>query len=467
MSQSYLTEHGSDRRGRIRNDFDMADLLDVIDSYESAFPNADALVQDSFVLNALEILSYEPLALEPLHPLNWKIGKPSLELEVRLTSKGTLALDALTPEGKTQHTPRGWSFNDFESFPLPSRPGARPRLTCLELELEDLAIEIRDPAMRVDAALAARRELVFSSYEYLVRQLSLHFECSVQTGLVCVGSAKRLYLRNMAVTENPVEYANLLTANHGVRWHTRYLTLCKLEGVGPDELLAFFRSSIAPLKDDEQEAALRQYLGKAEPPKLRHWETPRNEATELTPLLGALKVVAYSRAFPPLVNHPSAKVEELLERVLSKNAPRGIAAFAKLYWMDEADVRKILREYYPRLLLAELDGGKDVIQEISTLLKDAELGAERARPFVEALLPTLQQEWDVLRRTATFPEARTELGRRCGFKDVYELHGWAKEHAPAVAAWLVTEQEAHEQQKIEAREARKGRKRNPEKTAPD
>lgn len=466
MSQSYLTEHKSDRRGRNGNEFDMADLLDVIDTYESAFPTSTALVQDSFVLNALEVLAYEPLALETLHPLNWKIGKPSLELEVRLTSKGTIALDALTPEDKTQHTKNGWSFNDFESFPLPSRPGTRPRLTCFELELEDLSIEMRDPTMRVDAALATRRELVFSSYEYLVRHLSQHFGCNVKTGLVCVGPSKRLYIRNMAVTDNPVEYANLLTASHGVRWHTRYLTLCKLEGVSPDDLLAFFRSSLASLKEDEQEPALRAYLGKGEPQRASryYWQAPENQPTELTSLLGALKVVAYSKAFPPLVDHPSPKVEELLERVLSENAPRGIDAFAQLYWMDEADVRKILREHYPRLLIAELEGSKDIVREIRTLLADAELGPERAKPFVDALLPALQKEWESQEGTDSFPVRRSKLGRRCGFKDVYELHSWAKENAPAVVAWLVREQDAHEQQKVEARKARK---RTQQKTAPE
>jgi hypothetical protein len=457
MSQTYLTEHKRDRRGRESNDFDMADLLDVVDRYESAFPTSDARVQDSFVLNALEVLTYEPLAQEPLHPLNWKTGKPGLELEIRLTSKGTVALDALTPEEKTQHTQSGWSFSDFERFPLPSRPGARPRFTCFELELEDLGIEMRDPAMRVDAELAVRRELIFSSYEYVVRRLSQHFNCSVKTGLVCVGPSRRLYIRNMTVTENPVEYANLLAASHGVRWHTRYLTLCKLEGVSPDELLAFFRSSIAHLKEEEQEGTLRQYLGKAEPDKRTRysWQVPKDEPTELTPLLGALKVVAYSKAFPPLVDHPSPKVCDLLERVLHKHTPHGIAAFAQLYWMDEFDVRKMLREYYPQLLIGELAELKEYFQEIKTLLKDTECGVERAQPFLAALLPAIQKEWAALGDTEAFPARRGKLARRCGFRELHELHAWAKDNAPAVVEWLATGQQAHEQKKAEARRSRK------------
>lgn len=458
MSQTYLTEHKAPRRGRNPNEFDLADLLDVIDIYERAFPTSDILVQDSFVLNAIEVLAYEPLAAMPLHPLNWKIGKPNLELEARLTAKGKLALDALPTEEKVQRTAAGWLFEDFESFPGAPRPGARPRFTCFELELEDLEIELRDPGMKVDAELAVRRELVFSSYEYLVRKLALHFNCSVKTGLVCVGPAKRMYIRNMTVADNPVEYANLLTANRGVRWHTRYLTLCKMEGVSPDELLAFFRASLARLAEGEQENALRQYLGKKplEKPEQYYWHRVSKSAyNEMEPLLGALKVVAHSKAFPPLVDHPSTVVEEVLELVIRKNAPAGIIAFAKLYWMDEADVRKILREYYPRLLLLELTEPKTIVQEINVLLTDVENGLERAVPFLEALVPAIQKEWETFGDVGSFSVRMGKLARRCGFKEAHELQTWAKDHAPKVTDWLVLSRQKDTQRLADARNARK------------
>lgn len=464
MSQTYLTEVTPSRRGASPNAFDLADLLDVLDTYERAFPSPDLLVQDSFVLNAIEVLAYEPLAVDPLHPANWKIGKPNLELEVRLTARGKLAVDALPPEEKTHRSATLWIFNDFEEFPEPPRPGARPRFTCFELELEDLDIELRDPDMKVDPELALRRELVFSSYEYVVRQLARHFKCSVKKGLVCVGPTKRLYIRNMAVTENPVEYANLLGSDKGIRWHTRYLTLCRMEGVSPDELLSFFRLSIAPLKENEQALTLRQYLGKTAPeiPRRSYWsEPPPDDFSDVAPLLGALKVVAYSKAFPPLVDHPSPRIQDMLERVLKKNAPYGIHAFAQLYWTDDADIRKMLREHYPVLLIGELQGPKELVQEIRLLLEDEEVGRERAAPFLEALIPAIQKTWDEFGDIGSFAARMTKLARRCGFREPSELRDWAEANAPAIPEWVSAAKEKDVQRLASARVARK-RSRSPE-----
>jgi hypothetical protein len=301
------------------------------------------------------------------------------------------------------------------------------------LTLEELAPELRDPNMKADPEGAHKRKLVFACYQFVLQRLSVHFKCRIQTGLVSLGTQARLLLRKMTVAENPVEQANLLPGGHSVRWHTRYLALCEKAGVSPDELLAFYKKSLANVGDTERLSLLADFQGK---PRSRYEYRPHGDTSFTRTLLGALTVVANAKAFPPLINHPSEKLEEMFSSIVAhERFLDGASAIANLYFLEKGEIHELLREHYPKVLVASFTHLPDLRKEVE-YFHSKEPGAPLVLEALQMKLEdALYEAWEQL-PSKTRGVRRRQLASRFGLYGFESLLEWARQYCPQATEWL-------------------------------
>lgn len=333
MTQEYLTQPRDVRPHA---------LLKALEEYEQAHLGTESDVQDAFSAMALRCLTFEPLANPPLHPEAWRVVRPRLELSVRLTSEGTLDFQASPWPEKTQRIGAiRWQMEDFVAFPQENGQTKFPQVSLLSLDLEDLRFELRDPDLAVTEAATFRRRLLFACYEFVISRLAVHFECRIRTALFCFGTHSKLMIRDVAHQGDYLQSTDLKSEPERFEWHSRYLALCKTNGVGPAELLAFYEKFIADLPEHERSTTFRQFLGEG-----RHLSKGTDE---LLPILG---VLTHPHQIPPLINHPSNDVESFLKQQTAQAEFDAMDSIAAVYCLERSEMFELMAAHYPSVLVA-------------------------------------------------------------------------------------------------------------------
>jgi hypothetical protein len=255
MSQEYLTREPTLIRHR--------EVLRLLDALENASTAGEG-VANVMAATAMHCLSTQLLERETLHPTNWRVARPALVVNARLTNDTALALEARPWPERVEHTPERWTFLDFAYFPL-NEPLNEPRLTVCELELGALARELHDSDLPVNPDAALSRKLLFAVYEFLVERLAWHFACRVEAPLVCVGrgdgNAVRLFLRRHVEPDGDVPL-NGRPVESEPDFPAAYRARCRQVGVNPDELLALHNACLVGRPEAEQLKALADFLGR-------------------------------------------------------------------------------------------------------------------------------------------------------------------------------------------------------------
>lgn len=389
-------------------------------------------VQDSFSFGALRAMAFEPLENPALHPENWKKLNAGLDVSVRLTDKGSLAIEVSPWAERDNRSSGPHRFVDFVAFPGQGSGRAGATGTIFEIQLDEVNLELRYASKDPDATAVNKRRLVFLSYEQVLNCLARHFDVRVQRALLCLGAECRLLIRTMATLDNPVERAQPWAAD--IEWHGNYLALCDKASVAPDELLEFFKTSLQPLGESLREGVLRQYLGK---PAQRgyHSRGQRGTSDSTLELLRSLTVVGSPSAFPPLVGHPSQQIEALLLQMVKGTPHNGVKAIAEQYCIEAPDALHMLRQHYPNVLLEGLLSPADMRLELEYFVNE--------RPDLLSIIEELQQRILLhLDRAWNLPGGnqrgvkRKKLGTACGLTGFQELTGWAQQYSPVITRWL-------------------------------
>jgi hypothetical protein len=260
----------------------------------------------------------------------------------------------------------------------------------------------------------------------------MHFTVRVLTALVCQGTESRLMIRKMTLPDNPVERANLLTGAQDIRWHRKYLALCEAVSVDPDELLAFFKSSLLPLPGDDRPAVLRQYLGK---PRHPEYQRRRQSDDTIPSLFRALTVLASPQLYPPLVGHPSEVVETHLRRVLRSAQWNGLEAIAKQYGLEVVDVLEMLRMHYPGVLIKAVTEPSKLRLELEYFVTERPDMATTIEFLWQRIMELLGREWD-LHSSSPPGVRRRKLALLCELSNFDALMEWAQKFAPEMNPWL-------------------------------
>lgn len=396
-----------------------------------------AQAQDSFSFGALRALAFESLAHPSLHPEKWKKLNAGLDISVRLTKKGRLALDVSPwPERCNFATgAKNERFEDFIDFPGDEEARGRPTCTLFELPLDELKSELRGAGVNPDAAAISARRLVHLSYDHVLRSLARHFEVRVQTALLCLGDECQLLLRKMSSLANQVERPQCWAP--AISWHGNYLARCMQAGVAPDELLELYTASLLPLSESARLKFLRQYLGN--PPALVV-RRGRGRGNRVGPdpterLLRTLTVVASPNVFPPLVDNPSKSVEKHLLQLVTSTPLAGIAIIAEQYCLDLLDVQALVRQHYPEVLLATLVSVPDIRTELEYLVAK--------RPDLVSIIDELQQRiqlclskiWDES-SDESLTSRKRKLSRAAGFSSFQATKTWSEQYAQPMLFWL-------------------------------
>jgi hypothetical protein len=394
-------------------------------------------VQDSFSFGARRALAFEPLAHASLHPENWKKLWARLDVSVRLTKKGLLALDISPWPEYCNLAARAANdrFEDFVEFQSDEDVPGRPTCTLFELPLDELKSELRGAGVNRDAAAISARRLVHLSYDHVLRNLARHFEVRVQTALLCLGDECNLLLRKIGGLENQVERPQRWAP--AISWHGQYVPLCTQAGVAPDELLELYTATLQPLTESGRLSFLRQYLGKPPAPVVRRG---RGRGSQAVPdptrtLLRTLTVVASPDVFPPLMDHPSKSVEKHLLQLVTSTPLSGVATIAEQYCLDLPNVQNLVRQYYPEVLLATMVSASGIRAELEYTVAEHPDRVGLIGELQQRILLRLGQDWDEASCEAPATRKR-KLGRAAGFSSFQAMMDWAQKYAPPLQAWL-------------------------------
>lgn len=426
MSQGLLIER-DDYVGPLR-------LWDALRAHEDcAGVGGDA--QDSFSFGAVRALAFEPLAHPSLHPEKWKKLNAGLDISVRLTKKGRLAIDVAPWRERCNLAARKDRFEDFVNFPGDEDAPDRPTCTLFELPLDELKSELRGAGANLEPAAVSARRLVHLSYEHVLRILARHFQVRVQTALLCLGDECRLHLRKMSSLENQVEQPQRWSS--AFSWHGRYLALCAQAGVAPDELLELYQVSLQPLSESGRLAYIRQYLGNPSTPVVRRGRGRTSQAVPdpTTELLRALTVVASPAAFPPLIEHPSKAVEKQFLQMLRAAPLAGAPIIAEQYCVEVSDVQQLLRQHYPTVLLATLVSPLDMREELEYFMGNRADQLKVIDELQQRILLNLGREWDKT-TLEDLASRKRKLGKLVGFSSFQALKEWAQQYAAPMMYWL-------------------------------
>lgn len=387
-------------------------------------------VQDSFSFDVVRALSFEPLSNPVLHPENWRKLNAGLEISVRLTAKGALAIEARPWVERCKGSSSKRQFEDFVEFSVLDGNAC----TVFEIQLDELRTEMRGASMRSDEATIAKRKLVYLCYEHVLQRLARHFSVRVQTALLCLGDECRLMIRKMGVLENVVERVQPWPDE--INWHRKYLALCEGAAVAPDELLAFFKASIEPLSEDRRLSILRQYLGKPVQSGQRRGQRGAAEDSSLV-LLRSLTVVANPDKIPPLTNHPSARVEKYLLHVISSMQVPRVGAIAHHYCIDDSEVRALLRTHYTKVLMETLVLARDMVAELEYFINEHPEMPGIINEIQERLLSELKRQWDQGSQDGVAVGVRKKsLCKMSGFSSFKALTSWSQGQVPILLPWL-------------------------------
>lgn len=389
-------------------------------------------VEDSFSFGAMRALAFEPLAHPSLHPEKWKKLNAGLDVSVRLTKKGRLAIDVAPWKERCNLAARQGRFEDFVSFQGDEDAPDRPTCTLFELPLDELKSELRGASVSLEAAAVSARRLVHLSYDHVLRNLASHFQVRVQTALLCLGEECRLLLRKMSSLENPVERPNRWP--DAISWHGKYMTLCMQAGVAPDELLELYEGLLQPLNESARLTVLRQYLGNPAPAgrRGRGSQVVRDSVAEL---LRALTVVASPDAFPPLIGHPCVQVQKHLLQLAQAAPLAGASAIADHYGLERPDVLDLVRQHYPKVLLATLASPADMRAELEYFVGERPDQHRLIDEMQQRLLLRLGRAWDQAGNGDVGVRKRM-LGKLVGFASFQALKEWASQYAPPMMYWL-------------------------------
>jgi len=410
-------------------------LWESLTEHEKATAGS-ADVQDAFSVNALRALSYEPMENNTLNASNWRKLDAALDVNVRLTGKGRLAMDVSPWPERYQRYPGGLVFEDFAHFERLDNGKHTPLETVFELELDELYTELRDPDMTVDPAATHKRRLVFHCYEHVLQRLARHFVVRVPTTLICLGAECRLLIRKTTLPDNPVEQA-LPAGTPDIRWHAEYLQLCEKASVAPEELLAFFKNTLLQQAEDERVTLLAEYLGTSDHARRRFRGYRGSADASTSRLLGALAVVASPESFPPLTGHPSEAVEKHLRRMVkSKPSYRdGVDVIAERYCLGDAHIRDMLRLHYPAVLVKAVSSPADLRIELEYFVKEHSHQSRVIEELWQRILEALGQEWTADSQSSPGVLKR-RLAKICGLQGFDALQQWAQQYAPDMVPWL-------------------------------
>lgn len=356
----------------------------------------------------LEAIAVEPLALLP--PASWKLDRPRLRLQTAFRDQWLEVTASPAEEGSTGEGDQ--SKHDVVA------PASRQTVLILRIDVGQL--------LQCKGTGPLRRKVLFEAYQEVVRQVSLVFDCTLCTALVCFGAQSTLAIRDL---ERP--RADLrIAGNEGTPpWHPDLARLCHAAGLRASEAVEFFRETLQNLDPKERVQTLAHYCGH------EHCSIPWRLAADVKPelLLQVLEIVNDPLTYPPLA-HQDPEASGVLRRMLEEHGETGlIEQLRSRYALCEDSAWRIVREQLPEDYMTLPRALHQLIAEISELHVRGLGESPMCLEFRKHLCVQAQCIWDdfPMRRDARL----REVVRHTHMKQS-QLAAWAEARAPEFAHWL-------------------------------
>ena len=416
------------------------EALKAIYEYQRTVAKAGQSVDDEVVWRAVECLALEPAANETLHPLNWRIRKPRLDIIATITPMRHFCVFVSPWRESLGNALRAGNAvrdgDDFITFPFLAEAPGYPRLRFLDLPLGDVG---RYPnqlsgSAELDGRLALQRRIVGCIYEHTVKRLAALFECRMREILVSFGDQNFLETRRVGADGETAERADLITYDEA-RWHPMLQPLCKQFGVEVDKILVFYREHLAQLEHEQrQRKMLEDYLGKGGYYRSRR---EKNKVLDTTGLLKVLCVACDPATYPPLVAGESERFQSVLASTASETPEGKWVLLAQSYGIDKDQVIDLMRAMDPSAFAELSHGGAALKVEIDFLAATDMLGSARHAQYDERLQKALAATLERAKREGQQQASDKRLLAQCaGVRSYTALQSWAAANAPQTAAWL-------------------------------
>ena len=412
-----ITEHGYYRDG-YHGAYGPQPERKTVPADEYVAPSS--LVETEFTSVMLQALAFDAFEHKPLLPLNWKVGRPRLNLTAHIDRNERVTLAVAPPfTRQPASTGGGFLFDDFRDFPL---LGGVPGELVLELNLPALLDE--------EDSASERRKLLFALYEFSVRRLAQLFNCTILVGLVCFGPDNELAARNFQLVGDEVERADLLGYDP-TQWHPDILKMCAKVKLTPSQAMRFYRARLKSLDVKERERVWLEFCGDADK---RSWDYARSHITPPD----ILAILDNPEEYPPFTAQNSeagAVVDKLLEAASPETL---IAVLHNRYLVNDDYVWATLSQIRPELYTGLPRSQLQLLEHFKASIAPDSSTAFAHTALEAALFRGVKQQWVAM--DSRWDKRLRDIASSMRMS-LPELKAWAAVNSPTIASWLTAAQE--------------------------